>query len=111
MLEELLNKEKEDRIESLDTQLEPINQQIDKGYQDLDDERSSRVNKEREILELLQDEATIVENHITTEQEGRLERQAELTEKLNKELQSQRDRIEKIKSNTLGEFKKDHADM
>ena len=71
MLEELLNKEKEDRIESLDTQLEPINQQIDKGFQDLDDERSSRVNKEREILELLQDEATIVENHITTEQEGR----------------------------------------
>ena len=69
------------------------------------------MNKEREILELLQDEATIVENHITTEQEGRLERQAELTDKLNKELQSQRDRIEKIKSNTLGEFKKDHADM
>ena len=111
MLEDLLNTEKEDRIESLDSQLEPINAQIDKGYRDLDDERSSRVNKEREILELLQDEATIVENHITTEQEGRQERQAELTEKLNKELQSQRERIEKIKSNTLGEFKKDHADM
>ena len=111
MLEDLLDTEKEDRIESLDSQLEPINEQIDKGYRDLDDERSSRVNKEREILELLQDEATIVENHITTEQEGRQERQAELTEKLNKELQSQRERIEKIKSNTLGEFKKDHADM
>ena len=39
MLEELLNKEREDRIESLDSQLEPINQQIDKAYVDLEDER------------------------------------------------------------------------
>ena len=29
MLEDLLGKEKSDRIESLDTQLEPINKQID----------------------------------------------------------------------------------
>ena len=42
-LEELLNKEKEDRIESLDTQLAPINEQIDTAFADLDDERNTRV--------------------------------------------------------------------
>ena len=110
-LEELLAKEKEDRIESLDTQLAPINEQIDKAFIDLEDERNSRVQKEREILELLQDEANKVDDAITTEQEGRQERQAELTEKLNTELKNQKDRIETIKTNTLGEFKKDHADM
>ena len=52
-LEDLLAKEKEDRIESLDTQLAPINEQIDKAFIDLEDERNSRVQKEREILELL----------------------------------------------------------
>ena len=110
-LEDLLNKEREDRIESLDSQLNPINEQIDKAFADLDVERSTRVQKEREILELLQDEANKVEDAITTEQEGRLERQAGLTEKLDKELASQREKIEKIKTNTLGEFRKDHADM
>ena len=62
-------------------------------------------------MELLSDEANKVEDAITTEQEGRQERQAQLTEKLNNELKSQRDRIENIKTNTLGEFEKEHADM
>ena len=110
-LEDLLGKERDDRIESLDSQLTPINEQIDKAFSELDVERSNRVQKEREILELLQDEANKVETAITTEQEGRLERQAQLTEKLEKELLSQRERIEKIKTNTLGEFRKDHSDM
>ena len=69
------------------------------------------MNNEREPLELLEEEALKVENDITTEQEGRQERQAQLTEKLDNELSSQRKRIEKIKTNTLGEFKKDHTDM
>ena len=110
-LEEALNTEKSDRIESLDTQLKPINEGIDTAFKDLDDERNSRVQKEREILELLTDEANIVEDAITTEQEGRQERQAELTDKLQKELKSQKERIEKIKTNTIGEFKKEHEDM
>ncbi len=111
MLEELLNKEREDRIESLNSQLDPINEQIDTGFQDLEIERNSRVVKEREILELLQDEARVVEDAITAEQEGRQERQKELTKKLNEELGSQRDRIEQIKGKTLGEFRKEHGDM
>ena len=69
------------------------------------------MNNERETLELLEEEALKVENDITTEQEGRQERQAQLTEKLDNELSSQRKRIEMIKTNTLGEFKKDHTDM
>ena len=31
--------------------------------------------------------------------------------KLNKELQRQREKIEDIKGNTLGEFEKDHRDL
>ena len=67
MLEELLNKEREDRIESLDTQLEPINENIDKCYEDLDIERNARVQKEREILDLLQEKSAQVEDAITEE--------------------------------------------
>ena len=75
-LEEALNTEKSDRIESLDTQLKPINEGIDTAFKDLDDERNSRVQKEREILELLTDEANIVEGAITTELEDRQKRHA-----------------------------------
>ena len=42
-LEEALALEKSDRIESLDTQLKPINEAIDQAFKDLDDERNSRV--------------------------------------------------------------------
>ena len=42
-LEDMLAKEKSDRIESLNSQLEPINKQIDQGYTDLDNERNGRV--------------------------------------------------------------------
>ena len=66
-LEDILHKEREDRIESLDTQLAPINQEIETAFSDLDNERNGRVQKEREILELLQDEANKVEDAITTE--------------------------------------------
>ena len=51
----------------MDTQLEPINAAIDKGYQDLEAERNARVQKEREILELLTDESNKVEEAITVE--------------------------------------------
>ena len=73
-LEDMLNKERDDRIESLDSQLTPINDGIDKAFQDLETERNGRVQKEREILELLQEEANKTENAITMEQEGRQER-------------------------------------
>ena len=42
---------------------------------------------------------------------GRQERQKKLTTKLENELIRQKEKIENIKSNTIGEFKKDHRDM
>ena len=110
-LEELLAKEKADRIESLDTQLEPINADIDKAFNDLDIERNARVQKEREIIDLLTDESAIVEEAITVEQMGRQERQKKLTTKLENELVRQKNKIENIKTNTMGEFRKDHRDL
>ena len=110
-LEQLLAKEKADRIESLDTQLEPINADIDKAFNDLDIERNARVQKEREIIDLLTDESAIVEEAITVEQMGRQERQKKLTTKLENELVRQKNKIENIKTNTMGEFRKDHRDL
>ena len=66
-LEAMLQKEKDDRVESLDQQLEPINANIDKLYEDLDIERNARVQKEREILELLQEKSNQVEEAISIE--------------------------------------------
>ena len=59
----------------MNSQLDPINKGIDQGYQNLYNEKNGRVQKEREILELLADEANKVEDAITTEQEGRQDRQ------------------------------------
>ena len=43
MLEDLLSQERSDRIESLDTQLLPINNQIEVAFKDLESERNARV--------------------------------------------------------------------
>ena len=72
-LEDALNKEREDRIESLDTKLAPINEQIEKANADLEAEKNARVQKEREILDLLAEEASKVEDAINIEREGRVE--------------------------------------
>ena len=61
-------------MQSLDEQLDPMNKAIDKLYEDLDIERNARVQKEREILELLQEKSQQVEEAIRVEQQGRQER-------------------------------------
>ena len=66
---------------------------MDKNFVDLEAEKNARVQKEREILENLAEESTKIEEAIITEQEERLEQQGELVEKLNTELQRQRDKI------------------
>ena len=110
-LENMLAKERSDRIQSLNDQLAPINAQMDKNFVDLEAEKNARVQKEREILENLAEESEKIEEAIITEQEERLEQQGELVEKLNTELQRQRDKITQIKTDTLGEFEKDKRDI
>ena len=80
--------------------MEPINAAIDKAFTDLDIERNARVQKEREIIDLLQDESSKVLEAITVEQMGRQERQKKLTTKLENELNRQKNKIENIKTNT-----------
>ena len=63
----MVKQERDDRVESLNTQLDPINKGIDKAFTDLDAERNGRVQKEREILELLSEEANKVEDAINIE--------------------------------------------
>ena len=92
-LENLLAKERSDRIQSLNDQLEPIHNQMSKNFVDLEAEKNARVQKEREILENLAEESAKIEEAILTEQEERLEQQADLVEKLNTELKRQRDKI------------------
>lgn len=66
-LEDLLNKEREDRIKSLDDQLKPIKEQMDKNFVDLETEKNARVQKEREILENLSEDSRKIEEAILTE--------------------------------------------
>ena len=84
---------------------------MDKNFVDLEAEKNARVQKEREILENLAEESRKIEEAIITEQEERLEQQGELMNKLNDELKRQRERIEQIKEDTIGEFKKDKRDI
>ena len=42
-LEDMLAKEKADRIQSLNDQLDPINEQMDKNFVDLEIEKNARV--------------------------------------------------------------------
>ena len=63
-LEDMLAKEKADRIQSLNDQLDPINEQMDKNFVDLEIEKNARVQKEREILENLNEESRRIEEAI-----------------------------------------------
>ena len=110
-LEDMLAKERNDRIQSLNDQLDPICAQMNKNFVDLEAEKNARVQKEREILENLAEESAKIEEAIITEQEERLEQQGELVDKLNTELQRQRDKIQQIKTDTIGEFEKDKRDI
>ena len=60
----MLAKEKADRIQSLNDQLDPINEQMDKNFVDLEIEKNARVQKEREILENLNEESRRIEEAI-----------------------------------------------
>ena len=64
-LEDMLAKERADRIQSLNDQLDPINKQMDKNFVDLEAEKNARVQKEREILENLAEESRKIEEAIT----------------------------------------------
>lgn len=63
-IEELVKKEREDRIESLESQLVPIRKDIQNLGVAIDQERAARVQKEREILETLQEESQKIEGAI-----------------------------------------------
>ena len=77
-LENMLAKERADRIQSLNDQLAPIEAQMDKNFSDLEAEKNARVQKEREILENLAEESAKIEEAIQNEQEERQEQQGEL---------------------------------
>ena len=66
---------------------------MNKNFADLEAEKNARVQKEREILENLAEESAKIEEAILQEQEERLEQQGDLVDKLNTELQRQRDKI------------------
>ena len=72
-LEDLLAKEREDRVRSLDEQLKPIKEEIDRDFVELEKEKNERVAKEREILENLAEDSRKIEEAILKEQEERLE--------------------------------------
>ena len=110
-LEDMVTKEREDRIESLTSQLAPINQDLKDIQVGIEQERNARVQKEKEILEVLGEESAKIEEAIEKEKEERLERQAELYEKVTQEIKRENDWIENFQSNAMSEFRKDRADI
>ena len=110
-LEDMLANERNGRIQSLNDQLNPICAQMNKNFADLEAEKNARVQKEREILDNLAEESAKIEEAINQEQDERVEQQNDLMTKLGDELQRQRDKIQQIKTDTIGEFQKDKRDI
>jgi len=67
MLEDLLAKEREDRVRSLDEQLKPVKEEIERDFVELEKEKNERVAKEREILENLAEDSRKIEEAILQE--------------------------------------------
>ena len=85
-LEELVRKEREDRISSLESQLDPMRADLRNIEAGIDAERNARVQKEREILDTLHEESAKIEEALTIEKEERLARQAELYARVTNEI-------------------------
>ena len=110
-LEEMVKKEREDRIHSLESQLEPIRANLRDIQTATDAERNARVQKEREILDTLRDESQKIEEALTIEKEERLAKQAELYLKVSTEIKRENKWIEDFQKNTKSEFAKDRSDI
>ena len=74
-------------------------------------ERNARVQKEREILELLGEESVKIEEAINAEKVERLEKQEILYSKVTEEIERENKWIEQFQRNTVGEFNKNRADI
>ena len=77
----------------------------------MDAERNDRVKNERLILDNLATDAKKIEDSISQEKQERQEMQADLVNKVDTELERQRTKIERIKSDTNDEFAKDRRDI
>lgn len=110
-LEEMVKKEREDRISSLEGQLEPIRANLRDIQTATDAERNARVQKEREILDILRDESAKVVEALTIEKETRLAKQAELYLKVSTEIKRENMWVENFQKNTMSEFAKDRSDI
>ena len=69
------------------------------------------MTNERMILDNLATDAKKIEDTILQEQQERQEMQGDLVSALGGELNRQREKIERIKSDTLDEFTKDKRDI
>lgn len=110
-LEAMVSKEREDRIESLRSQLEPIQRDLREIETAVVTERNARVQKEREIIETLHEESAKIEEALTVEKEERLARQAELYKRVTDEIKRENEWIEAFQTRTRSEFQKDRADI
>ena len=63
-LEDELARERSDRIQSLNDQLDPINKGMDTEFANLEAEKNARVAKEREILQNLAEDGRKIEEAI-----------------------------------------------
>ena len=93
-LENMVRQEREDRINSLESQLNPIRANLRGIESGIDAERNARVQKEREIIDTLHEESAKIEEALTIEKEERLARQRELYERITQEIRRENEWIE-----------------
>ena len=110
-LENLVKQEREDRIQSLEDQLNPIRADLRGIEAGIDAERNARVQKEREILDTLHEESAKIEEALEIEKEERLARQAELYKRITTEINRENQWIEDFQARTRAEFHKDRTDI
>lgn len=110
-LENLVNQERQDRIQSLEEQLNPIRNDLRGIELGLDSERNARVQKEREILDTLHEESAKIEEQLQVEKDERLARQAELYNRITTEIKRENQWIEDFQTRTRSEFNKDRGDI
>ena len=84
---------------------------MDVNRKNLTEERNNRVTSERVILEGLKNAASKIADAISQEKAERQDMQGEMVDKLNTELARQKQKIERIKTDSLSEFGKDRGDI
>ena len=106
----MVRQEREDRINDLEAELGPMRSDLGNLQTGLDNERTTRTNREKEILQLLSDESAKLQEQLQDEKDGRQKKTKEMSEQLTSstsDMKSNMDRFEKKTNEDFGNLRED----